>query len=273
MSFVRTLATLSVAVAAAKGAKKFSRLGGGAGLATMLQSAGSGSAMASQIGGLLARMQVPGGADAFKENAAMLGVRAQGAGADAMLGLGGLMAALGGAAWAGSGTARDMMGALGSSDAPSGMMEANARHLMRAMIQAARCDGEIDPGERAKIMEVLEDMSGEERAFIEAELTHPVDPAQLAAETGPHQRTQVYAVSVVTTNMDSAAELDYLDRLAAALSLGGAARSRIHKAMRLQNTWTEPEPDANALDTGGQVAKQRGSWISRVAGRRPRDGD
>ncbi|ARE39787.1 putative membrane protein [Rhodovulum sp. P5] len=233
MSFVRTLATLAVSYAAAKGVEKFSQRGGGAGLANSMKSAASGAAIASQVGALLTRMQVPGGADAFKENVAMLGGRARGAGGDALLGLGGLMAALGGAAWAGSGTARDMMSALSSSEPPSGMMEDNAKHLIRAMIQAARCDGEIDAGERARIMEVLGDMSAEEQAFVEAELARPVDPAALAADTGTHQRTQVYAVSAVTTRVDTPVEIAYLDRLAAELKLGAAARQRIHKAMRL----------------------------------------
>jgi len=241
MSFVRTLATLAVGYAAAKGVEAFKQHGGGAGLAGSLKSAASGSKIANQIGGLLARMQVPGGADAFKENAELLGTKAKAAGGDAMLGLGGLMAALGGAAWAGSGNARDLMGALGSTDAPSGTMENHAKHLIRAMIQAAKSDSEIDAGERARIIEVLGDMTDDERAFVEAEMVRPVDPEALAADTGSHQRTLVYAVSVITTNMDSPAELDYLDRLAAALHLGNAARSRIHKAMRLKNTWALPE--------------------------------
>lgn len=233
MSFVRTMATLAVGFAAAKGVEKFQQMGGGAGLADSIRSAASRSSIGSQIGGLLARMQVPGAGDALKANIEGLGGRAQATGDTALMGVGGLMAALGGARWAGSATAGDMMSAMHSTDAPSGMMEDNARLLIRAMIQAARCDGEIDNEERARLMDVLGDLSAEERAFVEDELARPVDPAALAADTGTHQRTQVYAVSVVTTRMDSPAEIAYLDRLATELHLGRAARQRIHKAMRL----------------------------------------
>ncbi|MBN2905173.1 MAG: DUF533 domain-containing protein [Rhodobacteraceae bacterium] len=233
MSFVKTLATLAVGFAAAKGMEKFQKMGGGAGLARSMQSAASGGKIGPQVGALLERMQVPGGAGALGETLKKLGGQVQGTGDGAAMGLGGLMSALGGAAWAGSGNARDMLGALGSGTPPSGTMELNAQLMIRAMIQAARADGEIDADEQARLDEVLEDLDLDERAFVAAEMARPVDPEALAAETGSHQRTAVYAVSVVTTNMDSPAERAYLDRLAAALHLGAAARQRVHKAMRL----------------------------------------
>ena len=246
MSFVRTLATLAVGFAAAKGLEQFQNMGGGAGLARSMKSTSLKGDIGTQIAGLLTRMQVPGGGEALKSNVNWLGATARAAGDGAMMGMGGLMAALGGAAWAGSGPARDLMGALGSGDLPGVNMERNARLMIRAMIQAARADGEIDAEERARLMQVLGDMSEDERAFVEAEMARPIDPKALAAEADPHQRTQLYAVSVVVSRIDNPAEIAYLDNLAAALHLGRAARQRVHQAMRIPQVLGEQGPSEPA---------------------------
>ncbi|TCO69904.1 DUF533 domain-containing protein [Rhodovulum euryhalinum] len=233
MSFVRTMATLAVGFAAARGLDRFQKMGGGAGLARAMQSAGSRAGIGSQVGALLERMQVIGGGAALKDNVGWLGPRAQATGDSAVMGVAGLMSALGAATWAGSGNARDLLGALGSGTPPGETMERNARLMIRAMVQAAKADGEIDAGERARLAEVLGDLSGDERALVEDEIARPVDIEALAAETGSYQRTAVYAASVMAIDIDSPAEVAYLDRLAEALHIGQAARTRIHQAMRL----------------------------------------
>ncbi|MBK1634677.1 tellurite resistance TerB family protein [Rhodovulum adriaticum] len=233
MSFLRTMATLAVGFAVAKGIDKFQEMGGGAGLANSLKSASAGGGIGNHVAALMTRMQVPGGGEGLKENVGWLGTKARATGDAAMMGVGGLMAALGGAQWAGSGNARDLLNAMGDGTPPGATMEAHSRLMIRAMVQAAKADGEIDAGERAHIMDVLGDATPEERAFVEAEMDRPVDIDALVAEVGSYQRTAVYAVSVVTANVLNAAEIAYLDRLAAALHLGQAARQRIHKAMRL----------------------------------------
>lgn len=233
MSFVRTMATLAVGFAAARGMERFQSMGGGAGLARTLKSTASNSGIGPQVGALLERMQVQGGAAGLERTMAWLGTRARGAGDCAVMAVGGLLAALGGAAWAGSGNARDLLDALGSGTPPGATLERHAQLMIRAMIQAARAGGEIGAGERARLMEVLGDLSEAERAFVEAELARPVDIEALAAETGSYQRTAVYAASVLTVDIARAAEIAYLDRLAEAMHMGRAARTRIHQAMRL----------------------------------------
>ncbi|TCP62952.1 uncharacterized protein DUF533 [Rhodovulum bhavnagarense] len=233
MSFLKTMASLAVGFAAAKGIDKFQSLGGGAGLASSMKSAAASGNIGNHIGALLVRMQVPGGADGLKDNVKWLGDKARATGDSAMMGIAGLMAALGGAQWAGSGNAKDILNAMGDGTPPGATLEAQSRLLIRAMIQAAKADGAIDAGERAHIMEVLGDATPAERAYVEGEMDRPVDIEALVAETGSYQRTAVYAVSVITANVLNPAEIAYLDRLAAALHLGQAARQRIHKAMRL----------------------------------------
>ncbi|GAA0289525.1 DUF533 domain-containing protein [Rhodovulum strictum] len=233
MSFVRTMATLVVGYAAARGMDAFQKTGGGAGLARTMQSTASQAGIASQVGALLERMQVPGGASGLERTLGWMGARARGAGDSAVMGVAGLMSALWAATWAGSGDARDLSAAMGSGTPPGATLERQARLMIRAMVQAALADGQIDAAERARLFDLLGDQSEEERAYVEAEMARPVDIDALAAETGSYQRTAVYAASVLMVDVTDPAGIAYLDRLSAALHLGIAARTRIHQAMRL----------------------------------------
>ena len=101
----------------------------------------------------------------------------------------------------------------------SDAQEENAKLMIRAMIQAAKADGEIDDEERAKIMEHLGELEPEELAFVKAELAAPVDVNALAMDTGEQMKAQVYAMSLMAIRVDKASEAAYLDGLAAALAL------------------------------------------------------
>lgn len=94
--------------------------------------------------------------------------------------------------------------------------------LVRAMIAAAHADHEVDNEERNRILQAL-DASGlgdEERQFMLAELDSPADIATLAAKaTTPELARQVYLASLMAIEVDTAAEEDYLSRLAAQLGL------------------------------------------------------
>ena len=107
------------------------------------------------------------------------------------------------------------------SQAPQGEAEF-ALVLVRAMIAAARADGHIDDGERAKIADRLK-LSGigaEAEEFLLSELERPVDLDHLvaAAETDA-QRVELYTASRLAIDPDSRAERGYLDLLAGRLKL------------------------------------------------------
>ena len=76
-------------------------------------------------------------------------------------------------------------------------MEENAKLMIRAMIQAAKADGEIDLEEQQKILAKLGEIGPEERAFVEAEMRKPVDIMGLAQDTGDAMKAQVYAMSLM----------------------------------------------------------------------------
>ncbi|MBS0565748.1 MAG: DUF533 domain-containing protein [Proteobacteria bacterium] len=233
MSFIKTLATLAIGVAAAKGYDRFRQAGGMAGLEKNLRGAGAEGGMADQMGKMAERMGVPGGAQAMRDLAAKFGPKAADAGQAAEAGLGNLMSAMQGAMAAGAGAMGEMVSAMTGAGPASAAAEENAKLMIRAMIQAARADGELDADEKARIMSHLESASDAERAFVEAEMNAPVDPVALATAAGTAMKAQVYSAALMAVTIDNAAEVDYLRRLSAALGLDPAARDAIHAQMGL----------------------------------------
>ena len=116
----------------------------------------------------------------------------------------------------------------GEEPEPEPEHELAAALMLRAMIQAAKCDGRIDAAEQAKLLEKLGDVSPEERAFVEAELASPVDVEGLARQVPKGLEPQVYAMSVLAIDLDSQAEAQYLHQLAQALGLGKSDVNHIH---------------------------------------------
>ncbi|MEO1238510.1 MAG: DUF533 domain-containing protein [Pseudomonadota bacterium] len=229
MSFVRTLATLAAGYAAAKGADKFKEMGGMKGLQDMMSGAG-GAGGENPLGDMMQKMGLPGG-DALQGMLGQLtgaGAAAGGAGA---AGLGGLMAALGGAQATGQEQAASMMDALTGTTVATDTQENNAKLMIRAMIQAAKADGEIDEDEKAKILEHMGEMGPEELAFVKAELAGPIDIEGLAADTSDQMKAQVYAVSLMAVKVDHTSEVSYLNGLADAMGLSPQIRDQVHRSM------------------------------------------
>ncbi|MFQ5526696.1 MAG: tellurite resistance TerB family protein [Thermoanaerobaculia bacterium] len=117
---------------------------------------------------------------------------------------------------------------------PSGMKEPQtpadskpdeALLLVRAMIAAANADHEVDEQEKGRILEALDasGLGGEERQFILAELEAPIGPGALASQARtPELVRQVYLASLMAVDVDTAAEQNYLTRLAERLGLDDA---------------------------------------------------
>ena len=102
--------------------------------------------------------------------------------------------------------------------------------LLRAMIQAAKADGQIDGEEMSRIMGRLAESGETEdaRHMVLQEMSRPVDIAALAAEAhDPQEAAEIYAASLLAITVDSAAERDYLARLATALHLPAEAVAHI----------------------------------------------
>ncbi len=231
MSFVKTLATLAVGFAAAKGLEKFSKTGGMAGMQDRLQHAGDQGGMADQMGQMAEKMGIPGGAEMMRRMATQFGSTAATATAASQTGFQNMMGALSGMMGAGVGAATGMMNAIPGAAPAMAMGEENAKLMIRAMIQAAKADGEIDADERARIMDHLKDATDEEMDFVQAELDAPLDPAALATSAGETMKAQVYAAALMAIKVDTPAESDFLAKLAEGLGLDAAARDAVHTQM------------------------------------------
>lgn len=232
MSFMKTLATVAVGFAAAKGMDKYKEIGGMAGMKDMLGGAGDNPA-ADQLGKLAEQFGFPGGADKIQELMGQFG----GTGATAAAGtagLGGLMNAMRSATQAGSAQSADMMSAMFAGTPAETIVEAQAKLMLRAMIQAAKADGEIDPDEQAAILGQLgDDICADERAFVQEQMQAPLDIQALAEDTDAHMREQVYATSISAIRVDNFGETAYLQQLATALGLSDESRDAIHQQMGL----------------------------------------
>ena len=241
MSFMRTLATVAVGFAAAKGVQKYSQMGGMAGMQDMMKNPTGPGGMADQLGQMADKMGIPGGSKAVKDMMAsfnmpggtsMAGMGGLGGMGDAAAaGFGGLLSAIKGAATAGGQQMDEMMDGLFKNTPVSLAAENNAKLMIRAMIQAAKADGEIDKEEQKTIMEALKGAPKEEIDFVKAELAKPVDVMSLAQDAGEATKAQVYATSLMAIRVDNPNEIAYLRQLATALGMDDAARDKVHASM------------------------------------------
>lgn len=110
------------------------------------------------------------------------------------------------------------------------------RSLVRAMITAAKADGQIDGEERDRIFKRLESMplSSEEKAFVFDELARPLDvDAVVRSADTPEHAAEIYAASLVAMRPDTDGERAYLAELARRLELAPALVEQIHKQAEL----------------------------------------
>lgn len=254
MGMMKTLAKVALGYAAARGVDRMSR---GQGLAGLFGGGAQirGEHPMTRAGGDMSKAMQGSAAQATQPMQAMLDkMRASGFDLSAMMGgampggatppppgkgllssvpsggtgIAGMLAAAGGAAAMGGkgvGALLDQFNA--EESAPE--LEKSAGLMLRAMIQAAKADGKIDPEEKAKILELVgEDASKDDMAFVKAELEAPVDVEGLAKATPQAQRMPVYSASLMAIRVDTDAEAQYLDELAKALELDEPTVNALH---------------------------------------------
>lgn len=231
MSFVRTLATLAVGFAAAKGVQKVKDMGGMDALRENMRKAGDSGGMAGQLGDMAEKMGIPGGKDAVQKMMGQMGNQAADMSEATEAGFSQLMGAMTGAAAAGASSMSDMFAAAAKGTPLGEASEENAKLMIRGMIMAAKSDGEIDAEERTKILDALGDASPEEIAFVEAALDADVDALALAKDAGEGAAAQVYSASLMAISVDTDQERAYLTALKTALQLSDEKVAAIHTSM------------------------------------------
>lgn len=106
--------------------------------------------------------------------------------------------------------------------------ELSAALMLRAVIQAVKCDGELDDDERDRLMQAMGKATQREVQAVQAELQRPVDVAGLARAVPAGLEPQVYMVSLMAIDLDQRAEADYLHQLATALDLAPDEVNAMH---------------------------------------------
>ncbi|MFZ1347390.1 MAG: DUF533 domain-containing protein [Tabrizicola sp.] len=115
--------------------------------------------------------------------------------------------------------------------------ELSAALMLRAVIQAVKCDGELDEEERARLMQAMGEADQSEVQAVQAELRRPVDVAGLARSVPAGLEPQIYMVSLMALDLDQKAEADYLHQLAGALDLTPDQVNAIHDKAGVQRLY------------------------------------
>ena len=109
-----------------------------------------------------------------------------------------------------------------------------ARHLLRAMIAAAKADGHVDAQEQARIFAEMDKLplSSEDKAFVMDELRAKLDiDAVAGAAATPEEAAEIYTASLLAIDVDNAAERGYLGMLAARLKLDDALVAHLQQSV------------------------------------------
>jgi hypothetical protein len=106
--------------------------------------------------------------------------------------------------------------------------ELSAALMLRAVIQAVKCDGELDEAERDRLMQAMGEATSREAQAVKAELSRPVDVEGLARSVPAGLEPQVYLASLMAIDLDSRAEADYLHQLATTLDLAPDEVNAMH---------------------------------------------
>lgn len=113
-------------------------------------------------------------------------------------------------------------------------LERRALLIVRAMINAAKADGEIDQSEIERIAGKIDEagLGQEAHTFIANEMAKPFEPSAVVSEVQDKEvALEVYAASLLAIEVDTPAEQRYLHRLAEQLGLDPAMVRFLHQRM------------------------------------------
>jgi len=103
--------------------------------------------------------------------------------------------------------------------------------IIRAMINAAKSDGNIDRSEQEKVIAKLGDITQAEADFVRAEFNAPLDVNAFIRSIPKGMEQQVYAVSLMAIDLDTNKEAHYLSELGRGLGIQPAMANNIHEQL------------------------------------------
>lgn len=110
--------------------------------------------------------------------------------------------------------------------------------LIRAMINSAKSDGKVDKEEGEKILKQLGDVSQEEIDFIRSEIAKPLDVHEFAHSVPSGMEQNVYAMSLISIDLDTNKEARYLHELAQCMDLSPQICNQIHDKLGAPKIYT-----------------------------------
>ncbi len=236
MSLKNMAMKMALAFVAAKGVQAYRSGGGMEGVKRKLNEQQRGSGSGGGLGGLLGGLTggttggSGGGLGGLMQSLGMSPDAASGGGRHGNTGMGGLLGGLAGAA-GGAGSQERMKGLLDTTRPDPGVDDERAAGLMiRAMVQAAKADGEVDAQERQTLVDALDPEDPADRDYIQTEMSRPVDAEALARDTPEGLGIEVYTAAVMAIEPDNRAEAEFLDKLARGLRLDQPTVNEIHSA-------------------------------------------
>jgi uncharacterized membrane protein YebE (DUF533 family) len=116
----------------------------------------------------------------------------------------------------------------GKEPEPSAEQDQQAGILLRAMVSAAKADGEIDTEEQEKILAQLKEAPEEDAEMVRKEVEAPLDLQEVVDNVPSGMEQQVYLISLLAIDLDSKEEVSYLDRLAKGLNISNKLSNQIH---------------------------------------------
>lgn len=109
-------------------------------------------------------------------------------------------------------------------------MNEQAKVLVRAMVNAAKSDGQITKDEQNSILKELDHVSQEEINFLRSEFGKPVDVRDFTWSVPRGMEEQVYSVSLIAIDLDEQKEAEYLADLAHGLRIDTGRCNEIHRS-------------------------------------------
>lgn len=103
--------------------------------------------------------------------------------------------------------------------------------LIRAMIQAAKADGQRSPEEQNAILEQVGGATPDVQRFLEREFQTRTDVREFAWSVPLGLEQKVYAISLTAINLDVKSESDYLRLLAHGLRIPTDVCDKIHQRL------------------------------------------
>lgn len=237
MSLMNTVTKMALGFAVAKGMQAVNQRGGIGAVMQDLQGAATAQAgSAGGLGDILGQLaDGSGGGGATGGLGDLLGQLTGGGGTSAASagGLAGLGGLLGGIAGARGGAAANDLEALLDQDNPTQEPDEDemAQLMLRATLYAARADGDIDPDEKAKLMDAMRDADPEDLQTVQKVLQETPDPTAIADATPKGLETQVYTMSLNAIAPDNRAEAEYLHTLAQRFELPPQTVNALHDSL------------------------------------------